>query len=423
MPAWLARLSAPRWSGRYSHAVTEQPAVSIDDVRSAAKRIDGVVLRTPLTHSRTLSDILGATVYLKFENLQYTGSFKGRGARNRLLDVAPGTGVIAMSAGNHAQGVAHHGSSLGLETTIVMPENTPFVKVARTRDLGATVELAGSDVMEAAVEARRIAEERGLEFIHPFDDPLVIAGQGTVGLEMLEQEPQLDTIVAAVGGGGLASGLAIVAAVHDRPVRVVGVQSERYPSMADALADRSSTAIAGTTVADGIAVSQPGAITEALLRHYEVEVVVVSEAAIEKAIAMLLEIEKTVVEGAGAAVLAACIENPQTFAGQHVGLVLGGGNIDPRTLSSVTLRGLANQGRLNRIRVELDDVPGRLAQVSAVIAAQRANVVQVDHDGLGATGARSAVLELRIDTLDFEHAEQVLAALGAAGIHASHLPW
>lgn len=397
--------------------------MTIDDVRDAAKRLDGVLERTPLTHSRTLSEIVGATVHLKFENLQYTGSFKGRGARNRLLNVAPGTGVIAMSAGNHAQGVAYHGALLGLETTIVMPTNTPFVKVARTRDLGATVELAGADVMEAAIEARKIAAERGLEFIHPFDDPVVIAGQGTVGLEMLEQEPRLEVILAAVGGGGLASGIAVAASDHDRPVRVVGVQTERYPSMADALAGRASTAVAGSTVADGIAVSESGSITQQLLRDHRVQVLVVSEAAIEEAIAMLLEIEKTVVEGAGAAALAACIEYPEVFAGQRVGLVLCGGNIDPRTLSSVTLRGLANQGRLNRIRVELDDVPGRLAQVSAIIAAERANVVQVDHDGLGSTGARSALLELRIDTIDFAHAEEVLAALIADGIHATLLPW
>jgi threonine dehydratase len=402
---------------------TGDPAVTIADVRAAAKRIEGALVHTPLTHSRTLSEIFRASVYLKFENLQYTGSFKGRGARNRLLEVAPGTGVIAMSAGNHAQGVAYHGSLLGLETTIVMPENTPFVKVARTRQLGAAVELIGADVMEAAVAARALAVQRGLEFIHPFDDPLVIAGQGTVGLEMLEQQPDLDVIIAAVGGGGLASGIAVAVSDHDHPVQVVGVQSERYPSMADALAGRTSTRLAGSTVADGIAVSEPGKITLPLLVQHGVEVLIVSEAAIEEAIALLLEIEKTVVEGAGAAALAACIEHRHRFEGKKVGLVLCGGNIDPRTLSSVTLRGLANQGRLNRIRVELDDIPGRLALVSAVIAAERANVVQVDHDGLGSTGARSTVLELRIDTLDFEHAEAVLAALIEAGVNASLLPW
>ena len=251
--------------------------MTLDDLHRAADALAGVIEYTPLTHSRTLSDITGATVHLKFENLQYTGSFKGRGARNRLLAVAPGRGVIAMSAGNHAQGVAHHGALLGLPTTIVMPENTPFVKVARTRDLGAEVVLAGADVMESAVRAGELAEERDLEFIHPFDDPVVIAGQGTVGLEMLAQEPELDMIVAAVGGGGLAAGLAVAAAGHPRPVEVVGVQTERYPSMADRLAGRPSTARSGSTVADGIAVGEPGRITLPILEAHGVEVLVVPE--------------------------------------------------------------------------------------------------------------------------------------------------
>lgn len=399
------------------------PTVTLDDLHRAADALAGVIEYTPLTHSRTLSDITGATVHLKFENLQYTGSFKGRGARNRLLAVAPGRGVIAMSAGNHAQGVAHHGALLGLPTTIVMPENTPFVKVARTRDLGAEVVLAGADVMESAVRARELAEERDLEFIHPFDDPVVIAGQGTIGIEMLAQEPELDMIVAAVGGGGLAAGLAVAAAGHHRPVEVVGVQTERYPSMADRLAGRPSTARSGSTVADGIAVGEPGRITLPILEAHGVEVLVVPEAAIEQAIAMLLEIEKTVVEGAGAAALAAVMTYPERFAGRRVGLVLCGGNIDPRTLSVVAVRGLAVQGRLNRIRVELDDTPGRLALVSAVIAREAANVVEVGHDGLGSSGARSTILELRIDTLDADHADRVLAALRAEGLSADLVDW
>ncbi len=399
------------------------PQVSIDDVRRAQERIGDDVEATPFTHSRTLSSIVGAEVHLKFENLQYTGSFKDRGARNRLLDVDPGRGVIAMSAGNHAQGVAHHGALLGLETTIVMPENTPFVKVARTQDLGATVELVGADVMESAARARELAVERDLEFIHPFDDVQVIAGQGTIGLEMLETEPDLDMIVAAVGGGGLVSGIAIAAAAHTSPVEVVGVQTERFPSMADRLESRPSTAVGGSTIADGIAVTTPGEITSAILTEHDVEVLVVSEAAIEEAIAMLLEIEKTVVEGAGAAALAAMMEYPDVFAGKKVGLVLCGGNIDPRTLAVVTLRGLANQGRLNRIRVELDDRPGRLTLVSKIISDAAANVVQVDHDGLGSTGARSTILELRIDTLDEAHAERVLEALRAENLRAELLPW
>ncbi|NNC81472.1 MAG: threonine ammonia-lyase [Acidimicrobiales bacterium] len=395
----------------------------IEDITQAAERIRGAVTYTPLNLSLTLSEITGARVYLKFENLQYTGSFKGRGARNRLLNVEHGHGVIAMSAGNHAQGVAHHGSMLGIETTIVMPENTPFVKVARTHDLGATVELAGADVMESAGRALELAEAPLLEFIHPFDDPAVIAGQGTIALEMLEQEPELDIIVAAVGGGGLASGLAVACAAHDKPTKVIGVQTERYPSMADRLEARPSSALAGSTVADGIAVTEPGELTSAILAEHDVEILVVSETAIEESIALLLEIEKTVVEGAGAAALAAMIDYPDVFADKRVGLVLCGGNIDPRTLAVVTLRGLANQGRLNRIRVELDDTPGRLALVSTLIADAAANVVQVDHDGLGSTGARSTILDLRIDTLDHEHAHRVLGVLREAGLRADLLPW
>lgn len=397
--------------------------VTIEDVRNAADRLSGSLIRTPLSKSYTLSSIVGSDVWFKFENLQYTGSFKGRGARNRLLDVEKGTGVIAMSAGNHAQGVAYHGSLLGLETTIVMPENTPFVKVARTRDLGATVELAGADVMESANRARELAEERGLEFIHPFDDPAVIAGQGSIGLEMLEDQPDLDIIVAAVGGGGLAAGLSIAAAAHSSPVEVIGVQSERYPSMADRLESRPSTALGGSTIADGIAVSEPGEITSAILEANNVEVLVTTEAAIEQSIAMLLEIEKTVVEGAGAAGLAAMMEYPDVFADKKVGVVLCGGNIDPRTLAQVAVRGLAVQGRLNRIRVELDDRPGRLSLVSQLIAESAANVVQVDHDGLGSTGARSTILELRIDTLDEDHAKRVLQNLQDHGLRAELLPW
>ena len=398
-------------------------SVSLTDITTAAERLEGFVARTPLNKSFTLSEICGAEVFLKFENLQYTGSFKGRGARNRLLEVDEGRGVIAMSAGNHAQGVAHHGTLLGIETTIVMPENTPFVKVARTRDLGATVELAGADVIESAARARELAAERGLEFIHPFDDPAVIAGQGTIALEMLDQQPDLDLIVAAVGGGGLASGLAVVAAAHEQDVDVIGVQSERYPSMADRLEARPSTALEGSTVADGIAVSEPGQLTSEILAEHDVEILVVTEAAIERAIAMLLEIEKTVVEGAGAAGLAALMEYPDVFVGKKVGVVLCGGNIDPRTLAHVAVRGLAIQGRLNRIRVELDDTPGRLALVSELIAQSKANVVQVDHDGLGSTGARSTILELRIDTLDAAHGQEVLQRLLDNGLRAELLPW
>ena len=397
--------------------------VTIDDLLQAKERLEGVVDRTHFVRSYTLSSILGAELWLKFENLRYTGSFKGRGARNRLLDVAEGRGVIAMSAGNHAQGVAHHGTLLGIDTTIVMPRNTPFVKVLRTQDLGATVELYGEDVIESEVRARTLAEQQDLEFIHPFDDPAVIAGQGTIGLEMLEDVPDLDIIVVSVGGGGLAAGVAVAAAAHGSAVEVIGVQTERFPSMADRLESRPPSAISGSTIADGIAVSEPGELTSKLLSEHGVEILVVSERAIERAIAMLLEIEKTVVEGAGAAGLAAMMEYPDVFAGKRVGVVLCGGNIDPRTLAQVTLRGLAAQGRLSRVRVELDDTPGRLSLVSDVIAKASANVVQVDHDGLGSTGARSTILELRLDTLDQDHAQRVLDALTEVGLRAELLPW
>lgn len=400
-----------------------EPLPTRQDVIEAAQRISGSVKRTRTEHSEVLSEMLNANVYCKYENHQYTGSFKERGARNRLLSVESGRGVVAMSAGNHAAGVARHGAQLGIATTIVMPENTPFIKVARTRDLGARVVLAGHDVMEAAAKAHELAETENLEFIHPFDDAKVIAGQGTIAIEMLEDVPDLDVIICAVGGGGLISGVALYSSGHHRNVEVVGVQSERYPSMADALARRSSTATAGTTVADGIAVSTAGTLTEQILRNHKVDIAVVSEESIERAVTLLLETEKTVVEGAGAAPLAACKDQLERFVGKNIGLVLCGGNIDPRTLSSVTLRGMARRGRLVRIRVELDDIPGRLATVSNIIAQARANVVQVDYDGLGSEGARSAILELRCDTLDFDHADEVLKALQDKGLAATIAPW
>lgn len=397
--------------------------VTIDDIHAATQRLEGAIERTPLTLSRTLSEITGATIHLKFENLQYTASFKERGARNRLRCVKPGRGVVAMSAGNHAQGVAWHAAQLGIEAHIVMPEGTPFVKVARTRDLGAHVELAGADVMESAVAAQAMAVEKNLEFIHPFDDPDVIAGQGTLGVEMLEQQPDLDVIVAACGGGGLTAGLAVAASAHSSAVEVVGVQTERYPSMVDALAGRESTATSGSTVADGIAVRTPGDIPKQLLVEHGVDVVVVPEPAIEASIAMLLEIEKTVVEGAGAAALAACMVHRDRFEGRRIGVVLCGGNIDPQTLATVTLRGLATQGRLSRLSIELDDVPGQLAKVSRIIADERANVVQVDHDALSSSGPRTTVLHVRIETLDSDHADTVLTALHKAGVSAEPSPW
>lgn len=393
------------------------------DVVAAHGRIKGAVEHTPATTSRTLSQILGVDVRLKFENLQFTGSFKDRGALNRLLAVDPkaSSGVIAMSAGNHAQGVAHHAGRLGLAATIVMPAGTPFVKVARTRGLEAEVVIAGSSVEEAAAHARLLAAEQNLEFIHPYDDPLVISGQGTVGLEFYESMPDLDVVIVPIGGGGLAAGVAL--ALVGTGVEVVGVQTQRFPAMQARLAGQPIPEPLGTTIADGIAVKSPGNITSAVLQQHGIDVLTVSDAAIEQAIAMLLEIEKTVVEGAGAAPLAALFEHGHRYAGRTVGLVLSGGNIDPRTLSVVTLRGLGRQDRLVRLRVEMDDRPGLLAKATAAIADLGANVVEIEHERMGSTGARSSVVVFLLDTIDAAHVDRVVAELDAITSSATRLAW
>lgn len=399
------------------------------DVEAAATRITDSIERTPALHSRTLSELLSlpgaepTEVYLKFENLQFTGSFKDRGSLNRLLAVDRETtnGVIAMSAGNHAQGVAYHGRRLGLPTTIVMPEGTPFVKVARTRQLGAEVVVAGSSVEGAAERALELAAEQNLDFIHPYDDPLVIAGQGTVGLELQADLPELDIVIAPVGGGGLAAGVAL--AYEGTDVEVLGVQSDRFPSMQAKLAGLPAPTFVGATIADGIAVKAAGELTSEVLRSHGIEVLTVSEAAIEQAIAMLLEIEKTVVEGAGAAPLAVVLQHGERFAGRRVGLILSGGNIDPRTLSVVTLRGLGRQDRLVRLRVEIDDRPGLLAKVTTAIAELGANVVEVEHERMGSSGARSSVVIFMLDTLDAAHVDRVAAELDAITLGATKLAW
>ena len=399
--------------------------VTLEDIRAAAELLRGQVVDTPCLHSRTLSEITGAQVWLKFENHQFTASFKERGALVKLLSLSPEAatqGVVACSAGNHAQGVAYHASRLGIPAVIVMPRHTPFVKVEHTRRHGAEVILHGENFDEAKSHARELAATRGLTLVHPYDDEKVVAGQGTVALEMLAAHPQLDTLLVAIGGGGLIAGMATAAKALKPGIEVIGVETERFPSMYHAVRGTHAS-FGASTIAEGIAVKEPGRITRAIVERLVSDIVLVDEGDIEQAIVMLLEIEKTVVEGAGAAPLAACLEHPEFFAGREVGLVLSGGNIDPRTLAVVTLRGLANQGRLNRVRVELDDLPGRLALVSKVIAEAAANVVQVDHDGLGSTGARSTVLDLRIDTLDAAHAQEVIDRLHQAGIRAELLPW
>ncbi|WP_428416144.1 threonine ammonia-lyase [Methylibium sp.] len=405
----------------------ESPAtVTLADVEAAARRLAGQVLDTPCVESKTLSEITGAQVFLKFENLQFTASFKERGALNKLLALVAarddGTaalkGVIAASAGNHAQGVAHHAQRLGLRAVIVMPRHTPTVKVERTLGFGAEVLLHGESFDEARAHALEVAEAQGLSFVHPFDDPLVIAGQGTIGLEMLRAQPTLDTLVIAVGGGGLISGIATVARALKPGLEIVGVQTARFPAMVNLV--KGSAHVQGTsTIAEGIAVGEPGRITRAIVRELVDDMVLVDEADIEHALVMLLEIEKTLVEGAGAAGLAALLKEPGRYAGRRVGLVLCGGNIDPLLLSAIIERGMVRAGRLARIRVDARDAPGALARITATVAEAGANIEEVHHQRAFTTlSAQNAEVELVLQTRNHAHIDAVIAALVAQGFEA-----
>ncbi|WP_295640614.1 threonine ammonia-lyase [uncultured Methylibium sp.] len=397
--------------------------VTLADVEAAAGRLSGQVLETPCVESKTLSQITGAQVFLKFENLQFTASFKERGALNKLLtlarDGASLKGVIAASAGNHAQGVAHHAQRLGLRAVIVMPLHTPTVKVARTRGFGAEVLLHGESFDEARAEAMRVAEAEGLAFVHPFDDPLVIAGQGTIALEMLRQQPDLDTLVIAVGGGGMISGIATVARALKPSLQIVGVQTSRFPAMVNAI--KGTTHPQGSsTIAEGIAVGEPGRLTRELIKALVDDMVLVDEGDIEQAIVMLLEIEKTLVEGAGAAGLAALLKDPRRFAGRKVGLVLCGGNIDPLLLAAIIERGMVRAGRLARIRVGARDTPGALARITAVVAEAGANIEEVHHQrAFTMLAALNVEVELVLQTRNHEHIGAVIAALQAQGFEAA----
>jgi threonine dehydratase len=392
--------------------------VTFDDVAAAADRLKGEIERTPSAHSRTLSDVLGCQTIVKFENLQFIASFKERGALNKLLLLDAGErrqGVVAMSAGNHAQAVAYHATRLGIDATIVMPTNTPFVKVQRTRELGANVVLRGDGIAEAQAEAGRIAEAEGRVYVHPFDDPAVIAGQGTCALEMLEDHPDLDTLLVPVGGGGLLAGMAVAARALRPDIGLVGVQTERYGSMAAHLHGGPSPS-GGSTLAEGIAVPVPGRITSQIVDALVDEIVVVTEDHVEHAINLVLEIEKVVTEGAGAAGIAGLLAHPGRFAGTRVGTVLSGGNIDPRLLASVIMRGLIRNGRLARLHVELPDVPGALARVSTLIGDAGANIVEILHQRMFVdVSAKSAAIEVMIETFDHAHVARVVTALDAAG--------
>ncbi len=398
--------------------------LTLQDIQSAAQRLAGHVLETPCVESRTLSQITGCQVFLKFENLQYTASFKERGACNKLSqmsDAERAKGVIAMSAGNHAQGVAYHAQRLGLRAVIVMPRFTPGVKVERTRGFGAEVVLHGDTLEEARSHAFALAAAQGLVFVHPYDDEAIMAGQGTVALEMLRAQPDLDTLVVAVGGGGLLGGMATAARALRPGLEIVGVQTERFPAMFNAIKG-TQLPRGSSTIAEGIAVGTPGQLTQVILREKVDDWLLVDEGDIEQAIVMLLEIEKTLVEGAGAAGLAALLKHPARFAGKKVGLVLCGGNIDPLLLASIIERGMVRAGRLTRIQVSARDVPGNLARITATVADAGANIDEVHHQrAFTLLAAQNVAIELVLQTRGRDHVQQVIAALQAAGFDATSI--
>ncbi len=395
--------------------------IGLPDVRQAATRLQGQVLNTPCVESRMLSQVAGCHVYLKFENLQFTASFKERGACNKLAQLSQAErerGVIAMSAGNHAQGVAYHAQRLGIRAVIVMPRFTPMVKVERTRSFGPDVVLHGDTLEEARAHALELAQAQKLTFVHPYDDEAIIAGQGTVALEMLEAVPQLDTLVVAIGGGGLIGGIAAAAKALKPGIRVIGVQTLRFPNMYNAV-KHASLPQGGSTIAEGIAVGRPGQFTQALVERYVDDIVLVDEGDVEQAIVMLLDIEKTLVEGAGAAPLAAVTKEPQRYAGRKVGLVLGGGNIDPMLLAAIIQRGMVRAGRLARLRVCARDVPGSLARITAVVSEAGANIDEVHHQrAFTMLAAQNVEIELVVQTRGHAHVQSLLEALRAAGFEA-----
>jgi threonine dehydratase len=393
-------------------------SLNLQDIRAAAEIVSKVCVNTPTLPSRTLSNITGANVFLKFENLQFTGSFKDRGSLVKMsrLDVgAAKAGVIAMSAGNHAQGVAYHAQNLGLPATIVMPKFTPFNKVRHTQGFGAHVVLEGDTLEESKAHADMLAAKEGLTFIHPYDDEDIMAGQGTVALEMLTDYPEIDTLIIPIGGGGLISGCTIAAKGIDPDIRIIGVEAALYPSMQRALAGGEQI-IGGQTIADGIAVKAVSQRAIEIARENVHEIIAVSEAQIEEAIVLYMEIEKTVAEGAGATPLAALIAQPELFAGRNCGLIISGGNIDSRLLASVISRGLVRQGRLVSLRVEISDQPGALAQIATLVGEAGANIIEVAHHRLFSdVPVKGADLDLMIETRDPEHGREVVTRITAAG--------
>jgi threonine dehydratase len=402
----------------------DDTSVTMADIRLAHERIAPSVVRTPTLYSKTLSTLTGANVWLKFENLQFTAAYKERGALNKLLlltDEERARGVIAASAGNHAQGLAYNARRLGIPCTIVMPKPTPTVKVQQTEGHEAEVILFGERFDDAQAKAVEIAAARGLVFVHPFDDPAIIAGQGTVAVEMLEDVPEIDTLAIPIGGGGLISGCATAARAIRPDIDVVGVQAELYPSMYARL-NGVELPCEGDTLAEGIAVKEPGRITFGIVRALIEDIVLVSERDLERAVSLLLQIEKTVVEGAGAAGLAALLAHPQRFAGKNVGLVLCGGNIDTRLLANVLLRDLARSGRLARLRIRLQDRPGALFNVARVFDEQQVNIIEIYHQRVFTSlPAKGLITDIECETRDADHLDRLMAALGAAGFEVSRV--
>ena len=412
----LARQAAADPSARAASLLT------LDDVRAAAQRIAGAVVRTPTLHSRTLSQISGAEIWLKFENLQFTAAYKERGALNALLLLGSqrrSRGVIAASAGNHAQGLSYHGTRLGVPVTIVMPKTTPMVKVMQTESVGGKVVLEGETYDEAYAHARKLEVELGLTFVHPFDDPHVAAGQGTVAIEMLEDAPDLDVLVVPVGGGGLLSGMGTAARGLKPEIGLIGVEAALYPSMYNRLKG-TQLPCGGDTLAEGIAVHQPGEFTSAVLAKVIDDFVLVDEAALESAVALLLQIEKTVVEGAGAAGLAAVLSHRSQFAGRKVGIVLCGGNIDTRLLANVLLRDLARSGRLARLRITLQDRPGALFKVMREFDVHQVNIIEIYHQRIFTTlPAKGLITDIECEARDKEQLGALIEALRSKGYSVS----
>ena len=392
--------------------------LTLDHVRAAAARIAGAVVDTPMMHSITLSEITGADIWLKFENLQFTAAFKERGALNALLllnDEQRSRGVIAASAGNHSQGLSYHGTRLGVPVTIVMPRTTPTVKVMQTESVGGKVVLEGETFDEAYAHARKLEIELGLTFVHPFDDPDVAAGQGTIALEMLATKPDLDCIVTPIGGGGLIAGMATAAKAINPDIEVVGVQAALFPSMFDRIKGQ-SLPCGGDTLAEGIAVKQPGDFTAKVIAERVDDILLVDEPALERAVALLLQIEKTVVEGAGAAGLAAVLSNPARFAGKSIGLALCGGNIDTRLLANVLLRDLARQGRLARLRITLQDRPGALFKVMRLFDEHNVNIIEIYHQRIFTSlPAKGLITDIECEARDAEQVDRLVAGLRAKG--------